>query len=46
MDKNDRIAELEAEIQDILKRWPAHSVKPELVNLLENLEEELTKLKR
>ncbi|MFZ5639253.1 MAG: histidine kinase [Bacillota bacterium] len=45
MEKEVKIAELEAALADIRKRWPAHSVKPELINEMERLEEELAKLK-
>lgn len=40
-----RIEQLEKKIEDVKKRWPAHSVKPEMVQELEDLEEELKKLK-
>lgn len=45
MERNAHIAELELALADIKKRWPAHSVKPELINEMEKLEEELAKLK-
>ena len=40
---SDRIQELKAEIAEIKKRWPAHSVSPALVMELEDLEEELAR---
>jgi len=40
-----RISELEKRINDIRKRLPAHSVKPQLIQELEDLEEELDILK-
>lgn len=40
-----KIAELEDKINDIKKRMPAHSVKPEMVQALEELEEQLEQLK-
>lgn len=40
-----RITELEAKIRDVSTRMPAHSVKPEMVLMLEELEEELEILK-
>lgn len=40
-----RIWELEKRINDIRKRLPAHSVKPQLIQELEDLEEELDSLK-
>lgn len=44
MEKEERIAALESELQDIKRRWPAHSVKPDLIKVMEDLEEELAKL--
>jgi ATP phosphoribosyltransferase regulatory subunit HisZ len=41
--KNDRIKELEKQIEDLMRRWPAHSVKPAMVQRLDELEEELKK---
>lgn len=47
MDENQRnIAEqrlqkLQNELVDLQARWPAHSVKPSLVNQLDDLEEEI-----
>lgn len=40
-----RLVHLQDELDDLLKRWPAHSVKPELIILRENLEEEIAELK-
>lgn len=40
-----RIWELEKRINDIRRRLPAHSVKPRLIQELEDLEEELDRLK-
>jgi len=40
-----RIQELEKRINDIRKRLPAHSVKPQLIQELDDLEEELDGLK-
>ena len=39
------IRRLEAEIADLKRRWPAHSVKPAMVQQLEELEERLALLK-
>lgn len=39
------IAELEEKIRDVRNRMPAHSIKPEMVQQLEELEEELEILK-
>jgi SMC interacting uncharacterized protein involved in chromosome segregation len=39
--KTKRIKELEEKIEDLKKRWPAHSVSPLMFQELEDLEEEL-----
>ena len=39
--KTARIKELEEKIDDLKKRWPAHSVSPLMFQELEDLEEEL-----
>ena len=44
-EREKRIQELEALIEDLKKRFPAHSVKPEMVTRLEELEDELERLK-
>ena len=36
-----RIKDLEAQIADLKKRWPAHSVSPAILMQLDELEEEL-----
>ena len=41
--KTERIKELEEKIDDLKKRWPAHSVSPALFQELEDLEEELAR---
>jgi len=38
---NKRIQELEEKIEDLKKRWPAHSVPAALLQELDDLEEEL-----
>jgi hypothetical protein len=43
--KEKRIYELEQEIIDLKSRMPAHSVKPEMIMKLEELEDELRRLK-
>ena len=40
---NQRIKELKEQIADVLKRWPAHTPSPALVQQLDDLEEELAK---
>lgn len=42
---NKRITELERRIDEIKNRLPAHSVKPSMIEELEELEEELAQLK-
>lgn len=39
----ERVRKLEAELDDLKKRWPAHSLKPPMMQELERLEEELEK---
>jgi len=46
MDTKEKISKLQNEIKDLKDRMPAHSVKPEMVERLEELEEELDRLKR
>ncbi len=48
MDPSDekRIEELEREIADIRGRIPAHSINPAMIIELEELEDELERLKR
>lgn len=38
----DRIAELNKQIADLKKSWPAHSIPPAMMERLDALEEELT----
>lgn len=44
-DKMNRIIELEREISQLRSQLPAHSVKPEMLMKLEDLEDELRSLK-
>jgi hypothetical protein len=44
-EREKRIMELEEQIADLKKRLPAHSVKPAMISRLEELEEELERLK-
>ncbi len=44
-DRQERIAELERLIEELKQRLPAHSVKPQMIRELEDLEEELENLK-
>ena len=41
---NERIIELEKQIADLKKQWPAHSVPPAMLQRLDELEEELESL--
>jgi hypothetical protein len=38
---SERIKELEEQIAELKRRWPAHSVSPTMVQQLDELEEEL-----
>lgn len=42
----DRVKELEARLADLKGRWPAHSVPISMWQELEELEEELEKIKK
>jgi hypothetical protein len=44
-DKQKRIAELERRIEELKKRFPAHSIPPALMAELDELEEQLEKEK-
>ena len=44
--KKNRIQEIEGEIADLKARWPAHSVPPSMWQQLEELEEELERVKK
>ncbi|GAV22426.1 class I SAM-dependent methyltransferase [Carboxydothermus pertinax] len=46
MDQLAKLKELEKRYRDLLARWPAHSVKPEMVIEKEELEEEIAELKK
>ena len=41
----ERIKELESELTQLKEQMPAHSVKPEMIMRIEELEEELERLK-
>lgn len=41
---DSKIKEVREKIEDVKKRWPAHSPKPAMFRELENLELELEKL--
>lgn len=44
-EKEKRINELEQEIADLKSRMPAHSIKASMIMRLEELEDELSRLK-
>lgn len=37
----ERIEIMEQQLEDLKKRWPAHSVKPQMIMEMEQLEEEI-----
>ena len=39
----EKVKEIEEKIADLKARWPAHSVRPSMLQELEELEEELRK---
>ena len=41
MKEEERVKALEAQIEELKKRWPAHSVPPNMMLELDELEEEL-----
>jgi hypothetical protein len=43
---NPRILALEREIDEIKRRWPPHSVPPQLLRRLDELEDELERAKK
>lgn len=46
MDDNvaEKLEEAKRSLEDLKKRWPAHSVKPQMVEEMERLEEEILEL--
>jgi hypothetical protein len=42
---DEPIKELERQIDDLKKRWPAHSAPPSMLQQLDELEEELDRLR-
>lgn len=46
MSFDQEIHKLKSNLEDLKKRWPAHSVKPEMVEEMERLEDEISKLTR
>lgn len=41
----ERIALMEQKLEDLKKRWPAHSVKPQMIMEMEQIEEEIELLR-
>jgi len=39
--EEERVKEIEAQIADLKKRWPAHSLPPNMLMQLDDLEDEL-----
>ena len=46
MDKNVEIEKIKIKIDDVKKRMPAHSVKPAIIQELEQLEDRLADLEK
>lgn len=46
MDIDREIQKIKMKLEDLKKRWPAHSVKPEMVEEMDRLEDELCELER
>lgn len=44
-DDEEKIKELEMKIADLQKQWPAHSIPPAMMQLLDDLEDELAQAK-
>lgn len=42
---HEQLRKIEGEIEDLRKRWPAHSLKPAMLQQMEDLEEERDRLK-
>lgn len=45
MDENDQLRRLEAKLADLRARMPAHSLSPAMLMQLEDLEEEVARLR-
>lgn len=46
MNKEKELHELQKSLEDLKKRWPAHSVKAQMIEEMERLEEEIDRLKK
>jgi hypothetical protein len=44
--RSQQIAALEKQIEDLKAQWPAHSVKPWMLQQLEDLEDQLLQLQK
>jgi len=44
--EEERVKEIEAQIADLKKRWPAHSVPPNMLMQLDELEDELEEVRQ
>jgi len=43
--KKNKIRQLEREIEELKRQWPAHSISPAMLQQLEDLEAELERIK-
>jgi hypothetical protein len=43
---SERVKELEEQIADLKRRWPPHSVPPQMLQQLDELEQELEKARK
>ncbi len=43
---DEKIKELEKKIADLQKQWPAHSIPPAMMQLLDDLEDELAQARQ
>ncbi|MBU7005410.1 hypothetical protein [Phosphitispora fastidiosa] len=46
MDDDKKLAELENQLRDLKQRWPAHSVKPQMIEEMERIEDEIENLRK
>jgi len=46
MDNDKKLAVLESQLRDLKQRWPAHSVKPQMIEEMERIEDEIENLRK
>lgn len=46
MDNDKKLAVLENQLKDLKQRWPAHSVKPQMIEEMERIEDEIENLQK